>query len=147
MYPSLHNRNEKNMHTIDLQLRFNDVDMMGHVNNAVIMEFFDLGKSCYFADAGIPVTPDEGDFCVMVVHVEVDFHSQIRWHDKIAVTSCVTNWGNKSLRVKQQIINTDDGTPYATCSTVMAGYSRSAAKSATIPEEVKQRVTNYDQHH
>lgn len=41
------------MHTLPLQLRFNDVDMMGHVNNAVIMEFFDLGKSSYFADAGI----------------------------------------------------------------------------------------------
>ena len=43
------------MHTLPLQLRFNDVDMMGHVNNAVIMEFFDLGKSHYFADAGLPV--------------------------------------------------------------------------------------------
>ena len=135
------------MHTLPLQLRFNDVDMMGHVNNAVIMEFFDLGKSCYFADAGIPVTPDEGDFCVMVVHIEVDFHSQIRWHDHLAVTSEVTNWGNKSLRVKQQIMNTDTQQPCATCSTVMSGFSRSAAKSAPIPDEVKQRVMAYDQSH
>lgn len=132
------------MHTLPLQLRFNDIDMMGHVNNAVIMEFFDLGKSKYFADAGIPVTPDEGDFCVMVVHIEVDFHSQIRWGDQIAVTSYVSNWGNKSLRVKQQVINTVTGQPCATCSTVMAGYSRSNAASAVIPDEVKERVQRYD---
>lgn len=132
------------MHTLPLQLRFNDVDMMGHVNNAVIMEFFDLGKSTYFADAGIPVTPDEGDFCVMVVHVEVDFHSQIHWGDQIAVTSYVSNWGHKSLRVKQQVVNTATGQPCATCQTVMSGYSRSAAASAPIPDEVKERVQRYD---
>ena len=132
------------MHTLPLQLRFNDVDMMGHVNNAVIMEFFDLGKSKYFADAGIPVTPDEGDFCVMVVHVEVDFRSQIHWGDQIAVTSVVSNWGHKSLRVKQQVVNTATGQPCATCQTVMSGYSRSAAASAPIPDEVKERVQRYD---
>ena len=32
---------------------------MGHVNNAVIMEFFDLGKSEYFTAIGLP--PEEGD--------------------------------------------------------------------------------------
>ena len=132
------------MHTLPLQLRFNDIDMMGHVNNAVIMEFFDLGKSTYFAEAGLPVRPDEGDFCVIIVHIEVDFHSQIRWQDKIAVTTQVANWGHKSLRVKQQIIDTVTGKPYATCSTVMSGYSRCAAASAVIPEEIKTRVQRYD---
>lgn len=135
------------MHTLPLQLRFNDIDMMGHVNNAVIMEFFDLGKSTYFSESGLPVRPDEGDFCVIVVHVEVDFHSQIRWNDNIAVTTQVTNWGHKSLRVKQQIINLDTQQPCATCSTVMSGYSRSSSSSALIPDEVKERVMRYDNEH
>lgn len=133
------------MHKLPLQLRFNDIDMMGHVNNAVIMEFFDLGKSTYFSEAGLPVRPDEGDFCVIVVHVEVDFHSQIRWQDHIAVTTQVSNWGHKSLRVKQQVINTDTGEPCATCSTVMSGFSRETGASAVIPEEVKERVMRYDE--
>ncbi len=132
------------MHKLPLQLRFNDVDMMGHVNNAVIMEFFDLGKSRYFADAGIPVTPEEGDFCVMIVHLEVDFHSQIHWNDSVAVTSVVSHWGNKSLQVTQQVINADNGQPYATCRTILSGYSRSSATSAPIPDEVKKRVMEYD---
>lgn len=132
------------MHTLPLQLRFNDIDMMGHVNNAVIMEFFDLGKSTYFAEAGLPVRPDEGDFCVIIVHIEVDFQSQIRWQDKIAVTTQVANWGHKSLRVKQQVINTETGEPCATCSTVMSGYSRSTGSSAVIPDDVKERVMRYD---
>ena len=132
------------MHTLPLQLRFNDIDMMGHVNNAVIMEFFDLGKSRYFSESGLPVRPDEGDFCVIIVQIEVDFHSQIHWNDNIAVTTQITNWGHKSLRVKQQVINTDTNQPCATCSTVMSGYSRSTGTSAVIPEDVKERVTLFD---
>ncbi len=132
------------MHTLPLQIRFNDIDMMGHVNNAVIMEFFDLGKSRYFADAGIPVAPEEGDFTVMVVHVEVDFHSQIHWKDSVAVTTCVSHWGNKSLQVRQQVVNSVTGQPCATCLTVMSGYIRSAATSAVIPDDIKARVQAYD---
>lgn len=131
------------MHTLPIQLRFNDIDMMGHVNNAVIMEFFDLGKSRFFSEAGLPVRPDEGDFCVVVVHVEVDFHSQIKWGDSVAVTTQITNWGHKSLRVKQQVVNRDTNEPYATCSTVMSGYSRKSGESAVIPDEVKERVESY----
>ena len=51
------------MHITPIQLRFNDIDQMGHVNNAVIMEFFDLGKDHFFRARGLP--PEEGDFTVM----------------------------------------------------------------------------------
>jgi len=135
------------MHTIPIQIRFNDVDQMGHINNAVIMEYFDLGKAQYFADAGVPVTPDEGDFAVVIVHFEVDFHAQIHYHDHLAVTTYVANFGNKSLRVKQQVINADTQQPLASCTTVMSGYSRQTGAAAIIPDELKQRVQRFDAEH
>lgn len=130
------------MHTLPLQIRFNDVDQMGHVNNAVIMEYFDLGKSHYFADAGLP--PESGDFTVMVVHVEVDFHRQIHYHDHIAVTTHVVRFGNKSLHVEQQVIDTTSHEVCATCRTVMAGYCRTTATSAPIPEAYKEAIRRID---
>ncbi|MCQ2277727.1 MAG: acyl-CoA thioesterase [Bacteroidales bacterium] len=133
------------MHTLPIQIRFNDVDQMGHINNACIMEYFDLGKYQYFASAGVPCIPEEGDFCVMIVHFDVDFHSQIRFHDNPVVTSQVTRWGNKSFELTQQILI--DGKPAATCRNIMAGYRRSTQSSATIPDEVKQSVIDYDATH
>ena len=135
------------MHTIPIQIRFNDVDQMGHINNAVIMEYFDLGKARFFADAGVPVTPDEGDFAVVIVHIEVDFHAQIHYHDKLAVTTYVANFGHKSLRVKQQVVNADTLEPLASCSTVMSGYSRKTQSAAIIPDELKERVQRFDSTH
>ena len=128
---------------LPIQLRFNDVDQMGHVNNAVIMEFFDLGKSEYFTTIGLP--PEEGDFTVMVVHVEVDFQSQILFHDKIHVETHVDHFGNKSLAVRQQVINSETGVVCATCRTVMAGYSRSTHSSAVIPDTIKESISRYEE--
>lgn len=129
------------MYTLPIQIRFNDVDQMGHVNNAVIMEYFDLGKSHYFTAAGLP--PEEGDFTVMIVHFEVDFTAQIHARDEIEVQTQVSRFGNKSLEVSQQVVK-KDGTVCASCKTIMAGYSRTAAKSAPIPEAFKEKIQDFD---
>ena len=126
-----------------IQLRFNDIDQMGHVNNAVIMEFFDLGKSEYFTAVGLP--PEEGDFTVMVVHVEVDFQSQILFHDKVHVVTHVDHFGTKSLSVKQHVVNSDTGKVCATCRTVMSGYCRSAHAAAVIPNTIKETILRYEE--
>ena len=120
---------------LPLQIRFNDIDQMGHVNNAVIMEFFDLGKDHFFRARGLP--PEEGDFTVMVVHYEVDFRSQIHKTDAIAVETEVERIGNKSLTVLQRIVEQGTGRLCAECRTVMAGYRRSTSSSEVIPDEVK----------
>ena len=127
------------MFVTNIQIRFNDVDQMGHVNNAVIMEYFDLGKDAFFSSHGVP--PTKGDFTIMVVHYEVDFKAQIRYHDQIEVTTEVEKIGNKSLTVMQRVVNTETGVVCVECRTVMAGYRRSTSSSEVIPPEVRDWLT------
>lgn len=131
------------MHRTDIQLRFNDVDQMGHVNNAVIMEFFDLGKSEYFAAAGMP--PEEGEFTVIVVHVEADFKQQIRARDKVHVLTQLDHFGTKSLTMMQQVVESTSGNICAVCKTIMSGYSRKDNCSATIPDTIKEKILRYEE--
>lgn len=123
------------MHRTDIQIRFNDVDQMGHVNNAVIMEYLDLGKDAFFSSHGL--SPTKSDFTVMVVHYDVDFKAQIRYHDPIHVTTEIEKIGNKSLTVLQRVINSDTQVVCVECHTVMAGYRRSTSSSEVIPPEVR----------
>ena len=37
-------------HRMKVQIRFNDIDTLGHVNNAVYFTNFDLGKAKYFSE-------------------------------------------------------------------------------------------------
>ena len=124
------------MHITPIQIRFNDVDQMGHVNNADIMEYLDLGKDAFFSSHGL--SPTKSDFTVMVVHYDVDFKAQIHHHDSIAVTTEVEKLGNKSLTIMQRVINTETDTVCVECRTVMAGYRRSTSSSEVIPPEVRE---------
>ena len=124
------------MHITPIQIRFNDVDQMGHVNNAVIMEYLDLGKDAFFSGHGL--SPTKSDFTVMVVHYDVDFRAQIRYHDRIHVESEIEKLGNKSLTMMQRVVNCETGVVCVECRTVMAGYRRSTSSSEVIPDEVKQ---------
>lgn len=126
------------MHTLPIQIRFNDADAMGHVNNAVIMEYYDLGKAAYFTSIGL--VPDQGDFTVVIVHYEVDFMSQIRNHDNIQVCTNISRIGNKSIEVVQRVENIDTQEVCSMCKTIMSGYSRITNSSAVIPESIKERI-------
>ena len=90
-------------HTLPIQLRFNDVDKFGHVNNTVYFSFYDLGKTEYFAS----VCPDvdwEKDG-IVVVHIEANFLAQIYGSDHIAVQTAVTEIGTKSFHLAQRVGN------------------------------------------
>ena len=34
----------------DLQIRFSDVDVLGHVNNTVYLSYYDTGKAWFFSE-------------------------------------------------------------------------------------------------
>ena len=124
------------MFVTNIQIRFNDVDQMGHVNNAVIMEYLDLGKDAFFSGHGL--SPTKSDFTVMVVHYDVDFRAQIHYHDHIHVETEIEKLGNKSLTMMQRVVNTETNTVCVECRTVMAGYRRSTTSSEVIPPEVRE---------
>ena len=35
-------------HSVPAQLRFNDIDILGHLNNTVYFSFYDTGKAYFF---------------------------------------------------------------------------------------------------
>ena len=62
-------------HTLPIQLRFNDVDKFGHVNNTVYFSFYDLGKTEYFGSVCPGVEWEK--IGIVVVHIEANFVKQI----------------------------------------------------------------------
>ena len=127
-------------HKLPLQLRFNDVDIMGHVNNAVIMEFFDYGKMRFFDDVGVYV--EKEPVTLVIVHYEVDFVGQILRGDIPEVWTKVVRFGNKSLEVLQHIVC--NGEVKCVCKTIMSGYNREKKTSEIIPKRIKDAIERYE---
>lgn len=104
-------------HSLPIQLRFNDVDKFGHVNNTVYFSFYDLGKTEYFASV-CPGVDWEKDG-IVVVHIEADFLAQIFSSDHIAVQTAVCEIGTKSFHLLQRVIDTETMEVKCICRSVM----------------------------
>ena len=129
-------------HTLPLQIRFNDVDKFGHVNNTVYFSFYDLGKTEYFSSV-CPGVDWEKD-AIMVVHIEADFLSQIFSSDQIVVQTAVSEIGRKSFRLAQRVIDSKTGDVKCTCQSIMVAYSLKEHQSMPLSEEWIHAICTYE---
>lgn len=129
-------------HTLPIQLRFNDVDKFGHVNNSVYFSYYDLGKTEYFASV-CPHVDWERD-AIVVVHIESDFYAQIYGSDRIAVQTAITEVGTKSFRLLQRVINTDTQEVKCICTSVMVAFDLLKHESKPLEEDWIEAICRYE---
>ena len=129
-------------HTLPIQLRFNDIDKFGHVNNTVYFSFYDLGKTEYFASV-CPHVDWEKDG-IVVVHIEANFLAQIYSTDNIAVQTAVTEIGTKSFQLMQQVIDTKSNEVKCVCRSIMVTYDLKRHESKALTEEWTEAICTYE---
>ncbi|MDR0711349.1 MAG: acyl-CoA thioesterase [Prevotellaceae bacterium] len=132
------------MLTTPVQIRFGDVDSFGHVNNAVYWSYFDVGRIDYLHRL---FTDDFEllDETVILVHVEADYKVQTRLKDSIAVRTSVTGIGERSLKMQQEIVNTETGDVHASSRSVLSGFSKAMQKSIPIKPEWRSKIEAFEQ--
>ena len=130
-------------HHIPLQFRFNDVDLLGHVNNSVYQQFYDLGRLRYFEDV-VGVKADWNGNVVVVAHLEIDFFQGLTIDDTASVATRTTHFGNRSFRLEQLIYNSHSPVVYARSESVMVGFHGGKQVSAPLPVGWREAIQRYE---
>jgi len=130
-------------HTVPIQLRFNDFDALGHVNNSVYFSFYDLGKTTYFNDVIPSMTIDKG-IGVVIANIQVNFILPVYPNEHVAVQTAVVEIGTKSFKLFQQLIDTDTNEVKCICHTVMVGFNAKSKSTYSIPEEWKKAMIDFE---
>ena len=87
------------IHELPIQIRFNDIDKLSHLNNACYLTFFELGRVNYFNKIlETPVNWDEQGF--VLAHTEINHLQPIYLNDDVYCYTKVIRLGSKSLTVK-----------------------------------------------
>ncbi len=121
-------------HSSPIQVRFNDIDRLGHVNNSIIMQYFDVGRLAYLNEALKEELGKNGKN-VVIVSYKTDFYMQVLMHYKLKVHTSVYKIGNKSIRMFQWLVNEGDQTPLATSDSVLSGINIYNDNSIRIPDK------------
>ncbi|MBO5721126.1 MAG: acyl-CoA thioesterase [Bacteroidales bacterium] len=131
-------------HTVEIQPRFNDFDVMGHVNNTVYMNYFDIGKVSYFKAIWDTDLTDWKEFGLVVARIETDFISQIVMGERVVVRTTILRIGNKSLELAQQLINPETKQVKAAARTIMVGFDVNTNSAEPITERCVEAITRYE---
>ena len=132
------------MHKISIQIRFSDIDGVGHVNNAVYNDYFDIGRIHYFREAfGQPVMWGKGRTLVLV-HTEADYLQPTFLYDTIEVHTSVVEAGGRSVKMKQRVIAAD-GSVRVESYSVLSTYDMDTGQSFPMPEEWREKINAFEQ--
>lgn len=130
-------------HCLPVQIRFTDIDMLGHLNNNVYLTFFDLAKIEYFGTAaGRRV--QASDLCMVVVNVNCDFLSPSFMGNALEVWTRTVKVGNRSLHLEQRIVDANTGETKCIGRTVMAGYDPSTHLGAPLRDEWVELLESFE---
>jgi len=133
-------------HSTNVQLRFNDIDALGHVNNSVYFQFFDLAKTEYFA--GLEVNADI-NWCrpsIVIANVNCSFLVPTVFQEPVEVLTQCAHLGNKSLTLLQHLINHDTREVKATCTTIMVNLDPETNQPAPIPQVWRNAIIAFEGH-
>jgi acyl-CoA thioester hydrolase len=111
-------------------VRFRDLDGMGHVNNAVFLTYMESARIAYLATLGAGSNPQEH---LILARMEVDFRSPIALGERVEVGVRPGRLGTKSFELEYDV--RADGRLAAEARSVLVGYDYTRGESVAIPAE------------
>lgn len=121
--------------TVDIQMRFRDLDPMGHVNNAVFLSYCELARTQFYLQQAFKRKLHDIDF--ILARAEIDFVSAAEWGDEIRVAIWPSKVGKTSFTLKYEITEKRSGRVLATSSSVLVSYDYGAKAPKPIPAEFR----------
>lgn len=126
-------------HNCPVQIRFNDIDILGHVNNAVIQEYFDLGRMHYLQDVFGELIFKSKE-ALFIASINTDFLAPVFLKGDVEVKTAIVHVGNKSLIMKQRLVEASSGEIKAACESVMVAVNKQTSESILMPGEWRKLI-------
>ena len=122
-----------------IQMRFADIDVLGHINNVNQQHYFDLGK-CDSYKQVLGLTPFWGSAGLIIVASQTHYIVQTRRDEPIVVYTRVARIGNKSFTLEHKLVNSETQEVKTECTAVMVAYNFDEQHSFEMPEEWKEKL-------
>jgi acyl-CoA thioester hydrolase len=123
-------------------VRFRDLDALGHVNNAVYLTYLESARIAWW----LHVTGRSGlqALDMILARVEVDYRSPLHMGEGVAVGVRCASLGQSSFTVHCRMEERGRGRLVAEARKVLVSYDFEAGRSRVLPAEVRARLRAQD---
>ena len=128
--------------SLEITIRFRDIDAMGHVNNAVFFTYFEEGRKAFIGRLLGIVEPS--DYYFILGRIECEYLRAITLSHEILLEIWVGSVGKKSFTFKYRIVDRKDRSViYARGESVQVFFDYSSGKTTTAPAHFIEKVSGY----
>lgn len=131
-------------HCLPVQIRFNDIDMFGHLNNSVYIQFLDLGKYAYFRQF-MSDTFGREPTAPVVANINCDFIEPTKIDERLEVLTAITDIADSSMTLDQRVVSTT-GRVKCSARTIMVNIDLSTGRPTTVSDTWRRRIDAYQNH-
>ena len=127
-----------------IQVRYNDIDAQGHVNNARYLTYIEHARFSYLTRLGLWDGRSFIDLGWIVADVHISFQAPILLGQVARVGVRATRLGNKSLVIAYQIEDEKTGQVMAQAETVMVSFDYHTHCSIPIAPEWRRKIAEFE---
>lgn len=120
-----------------IEVRFRDLDALGHVNNAVYATYFESARIAYYQRL---VGGSLDRLGIILAELTISYKAPAHFGDELLVGVRVSRIGGKSFTMDYAIARVGDGALIATGQSVLVAYDYAAGCSVPVSDEFRARV-------
>ena len=125
-----------------IEVRFGDLDMLGHVNNAAYLTFLESARIAYWLQvAGLSGL--EG-INMILARAELDYKAPLGFGDVIDIGVACTALRRSSFDMEFEIVERASGRVAAQARKVCVYYDYAEGRSMPIPPELRDKIRAQD---
>lgn len=129
------------IHETKLRVRYAEIDAQGHVNNAVYLSYFEVGRVEWLRAAGLSYRElEERGYGIVVVEVLAHYRRAAFFDDELTLRTELADLSRASMRFEYVVSR--DGELLVTGHTRHACVDLATGKPIRVPEEVLAAARN-----
>ncbi|MGZ3885661.1 MAG: acyl-CoA thioesterase [Bacteroidia bacterium] len=134
-------------HSTKIQVRYKDIDMQGHLNNANHLTYFEIARVDYFKEV-ISTKIDWTKNGLILARIEIDYKTPVFLEDDVYCFTKLARLGTKSFTLDSALVKqTNTGTQLcAEGRSVIVCYNYELNTTIEIPKEWREAVETYERH-
>ncbi len=129
--------------SIPLEVRFRDVDALGHVNNAVYFTYMEHARIAYLRRLGL-FSGDPSDTGMIVAEAACAYKAPIVFGQNVVVRMRASNLKNSSFIFEYSLEDSGSGQVMATGRSVQVCYDYAAGQPIPIPTVWRERIEAFE---
>lgn len=130
--------------TIEQQIRWGDLDALGHVNNIVFFQFAESGRMAYFEAMKITDFKEGSLDGPGMVSANLNFRRQLKYPGTVRVTTHVIRIGEKSFTMQYTLRDTSDDFIVADGESVMVWVDYAVSRAKPLSPAFVERVVELE---